>query len=162
MKASEAEDAKEVGILSTLIGILLVATVTPSRKNSIKDDEDEAGKEDDLKAELYKLCAKDGTPDQVKHAVYTLAALANKDIKTNLDEQRKTFEPLLKTLSSSSNLNASNDSSRNESVTNSLATLTALVESAPMLFMSPNKNDRGIKAINFALIKEAHDFSKRQ
>jgi hypothetical protein len=111
LKASEAEDAKEVGILSTLIGILLVATVTPSRKNSIKDDEDEAGKEDDLKAELYKLCAKDGTPDQVKHAVYTLAALANKDIKTNLDEQRKTFEPLLKTLSSSSNLHASNDSS---------------------------------------------------
>jgi hypothetical protein len=149
LKSSEADDAKEVGILSTLIGIL--AAVTSSRKNSIKDDEDEAGKEDDLKAELYKLCAKDGTPDQVKHAVYTLAALANKDIETNLDEQRKTFEPLLKTLSSSSNLRASNDSSKNESVINSLATLTALVESAPMLFMSPNENDRGIKAINFAL-----------
>ena len=101
--------------------------------------------------DLYKFCQREGTPEQARQAVFTLAALANKDINTNLKEQQIFFAPLLKSLTSSSNLNLSGNDEKNENLISVFSALTALVECAPMLFMNNEKNDRGKRAIRFAL-----------
>ena len=80
-----------------------------------------------------------------------MAALVNNNSDNNLHEQQKAFAPLLKSLTSPSSLLLSIDRKKNEKVISVLMTLTALVESAPALFMSTEKNDRGRKAICFAL-----------
>lgn len=97
------------------------------------------------------MCINDGTPEQAKHAVLTMAALINKEVGDNITEQRKTFSPLLKALTAPSRMCMTIDGEENEMLVNDLATFTALVESVPGLFMSKSKSDRGNKAIRFTL-----------
>lgn len=69
----------------------------------------------------------------------------------NKDCQMKEFTPLLKALTASSSMCLVIDGVENEKIINVLTTLTAMVESVPVLFMSNDKNDTGSKAFRFAL-----------
>ena len=80
-----------------------------------------------------------------------MVALINSDDKNKVQEQEKAFVPLLKVLTAPSSMCLSSHGKINEKVINVLATLTALVESVPTLFMNQGKNDRGRKAVHFAL-----------
>jgi hypothetical protein len=101
---------------------------------------------------MYKLCTKDGTPEQSRNAVVTMAALVNSGgDKDKIKEQQKAFEPLLKTLTASSSMCLATDGKSNKKIVNVFTTLTAMAESVPMLFMNPVKNDRANKAVRFAL-----------
>ena len=106
--------------------------------------------EDELKSELYRLCTKDGTPEQAKNAIVTMAALVEKQ-NIDQDSQMKEFTPLLKALTASSSMCLSVDGVDNEKIVNVMKTLTAMVESVPALFMGTSDKDNGYRAIQFAL-----------
>lgn len=97
------------------------------------------------------MCTSDGTPEQARHAVFTMAALVNEGNKNKVQEQEKSFTPLLKTLTSSSSMCLSIEGENNEKIINVLTTLTALVETVPTMFMRSEKSDRGGKSVRFAL-----------
>lgn len=117
--------------------------------------------EDEFKSELYRLCTKDGTPEQAKNAIVTMAALVENQ-NFDQDSQRKEFEPLLKALTASSSMCLSVDGVDNAKVENVLITLTAMVESVPALFMATSEKDNGNKAVQFALNKVLQGESKNE
>jgi len=101
--------------------------------------------DDDVQSQLVSLCTKDGTAEQARNAVFTLASLLENDPDKKID----VFKPLLETLTSSTRLTL--NGAANKKVVSVLATLTALVENAPAIFSSAGgKKDRGVKAIRFA------------
>jgi len=126
-------------IITALSGIL--AQVSP-----VLAKNDAEGIDSDVQAQLLRLCTKDGTPDQARHAVYTMAGLLNTSNVINSESNDSTpFEPLLKALTSPSLLAESGGSSKILSV---LAALAALSDAVPSLFLG---DERGTKAIRFAL-----------
>ncbi len=177
-KGEDLQNVKDCGILTTLSGIL--AAVTPARTSPGKNvskvsymqrsywtwsiclndfnvnfmllQDSSPACEDELKSELYRLCTKDGTPEQAKNAIVTMAALVENQ-SFDQDSQKKEFEPLLKALTASSSMCLSVDGVENEKIENILLTLTAMVESVPALFMGTSVKDNGSKAVQFALNK---------
>lgn len=106
---------------------------------------------EELRSQLLQLCTKDGTPEQARNAVYTLARLFDHDATQNASPEpsksnKEALSPLLKTLTSPSRLTIS---SKNESdrVISILSALSALADCEPEGFDS----DRGQKAVKFAL-----------
>jgi hypothetical protein len=97
----------------------------------------------DLQAELLHLCTKDGTPEQARHAVYTMAGLLG---NKNVSQDSKIFGTLLQTLTSPSRMSISGESS--PKIVSILAALAALSDVAPSLFLG---DYRGQKAVGFAL-----------
>jgi hypothetical protein len=126
----------ESGIITVLSSIL--ASVAPSLR-----EKDEDGLDTDLQSQLLNLCTRDGTPEQAKHAVYTMAALLSTENDT-IDETA-VYEPVLKALTSPSRMRVTSD--KNSRVVSVLAALSALADSAPTLFAS----GMGSKAVRFAL-----------
>ena len=102
---------------------------------------------DDVQSQLFNLCTKDGTIEQARNAVVTLASLFENDP----DKRMNVFKPLLETMSSSKRLTLSTNGVDNKKIVNVLETLTAMVENVPLLFSSKNgKRDCGAKVIRFA------------
>ena len=113
----------------------------------------------DLQAQLLNLCTRDGTPEQARHAVYTMAALVNpsKDATPSgskeresltREQQSETFGSVLKSLTVPSRLTCDNSK-----IISILTALAALADCAPSLFA---KDGHGIgkygdRAIKFAL-----------
>jgi len=153
----EKKKMKQTGILTTLSAIL--ALVAPSRtspssldmNSKTPESADSVGDFDSgLQSELFQLCTKDGTPEQARHAVQTMAALSNKNEEPG--KLMEVFGPLLKTLTSPARLRISRNETKNTKIVNVLTTLTAMVESVPIIFgTSDRKRDRAVKAIHFAL-----------
>jgi hypothetical protein len=133
------KDIESSGIVTVLSGIL--AEVSP-----VLVDKDGGGIDADLQAQLLHLCTKDGTPEQARHAVYTIAGLLNSANGGKSSDDADLFGPLLKALTSPSRMSISGASSAN--IVSVLAALAALSDSAPSLFID---DDRGKKAIRFAL-----------
>ena len=116
----------------------------------------------ELQAQMFNLCTRDGTPEQARHAVYTMAALLNpsKDATPGSkepkiltwDEQHDTFGSLLKSLTSSSRMTLGAGCG-NFKIISILTALAALAECAPTLFCKDGHNigKGGDKAIKFAL-----------
>jgi hypothetical protein len=116
----------------------------------------------DLKAQLLNLCTRDGTPEQARHAVYTMVALLNlsKDATPGKnergiltwEEQQDTFGSLLKSLTSPSRMTLGT-SCDNGRIVSMLSALAALAECAPALFRKHGSSvgKGGEKAIKFAL-----------
>jgi hypothetical protein len=104
---------------------------------------------DDVQSQLISLCTKDGTVEQARNAVRTLASLHENDP----DKIVEVFQPLLETMTSSTRLSVDTSGKANKKVVNVLETLTAMVECVPSLFSSVDnsKKKRGAKAIRFAL-----------
>ena len=96
--------------------------------------------DDDLQKQLLNLCCRDGTPEQARHAISTMAALLQHDAMTQ--EQTDAFSPLLKSLTSASKLNRNN-----KSLVSVLVALAELADNAPKVLAS----SKGEKAIKFAL-----------
>lgn len=91
------------------------------------------------------MCCRDGTPEQARHAVSTMASLLNPKSSALSQTQNDAFEPLLKSLTSPSRLSLSEkDSTKLVSI---LTALAELADHAPSLFERP----RGKKALKFAL-----------
>jgi hypothetical protein len=116
----------------------------------------------DLQAQLLNLCTRDGTPEQARHAVYTMAALLHpskdatpgnnaREILT-WEEQQDTFGSLIKSLTSPSRMTLGT-SCDNGKIVSILTALAALAECAPALFRKDGNSvgKGGEKAIKFAL-----------
>ena len=106
-----------------------------------------AADNEELKTQLVQLCTRDGTPEQARNAVYTLAKLINPGEKLVMGSDDR-FTPLLQTLSSASRLKISADQKDAVKVVSILSALSALTECAPLVVSS---STRGEKAVRFAL-----------
>jgi len=106
-----------------------------------------AADNEELKTQLVQLCTRDGTPEQARNAVYTLAKLINPGEKLVMGSDDR-FTPLLQTLSSASRLKISTDQKDAVKVVSILSALSALTECAPLVVSS---STRGEKAVRFAL-----------
>lgn len=96
---------------------------------------------------LLSLCYRDGTPEQARHAVGTIAALYNpKNSKALTQEQHDSFSQVLQSLTSPSRLIAPLKGKSTRLVT-ILVALAELTQHAPNVFDST----RGQKAIHFSL-----------
>ena len=108
--------------------------------NSIVDDE--------VQAQLVSLCTKDGSVEQAKNAVVTLASLFDNDQNKRDD----VFKPILEILTSSHRLTLVSGNTPNTKIVNVLDTLTTIVERVPSLFTySPGRKGYGNKVVRFAL-----------
>ncbi len=67
------------------------------------------------------------------------------------EKQRNEFAPLLKALTASSSMCLTVDGVENEKIIKVLTTLSAMVESVPLLFIGNDKSDCGSKSFQFAL-----------
>jgi hypothetical protein len=141
--ATDAEAKREIqetSIITTLSSIMSAAAATDAR--SFKHAETHASSDDeDFRKELMLLCTRDGTPEQARNAVYTLAQLLRKE-----SDDTKGFEPLLKALTSTTRMTVSGKES--VKLVSVLSALAAFTDCAPALFEGTEK---GNKAINFAL-----------
>jgi hypothetical protein len=96
---------------------------------------------------LLSLCCRDGTPEQARHAVGTIAALFNPNNSERLtQEQNDSFSQLLESLTSPAKLTVSIKGTSTRLVTIFVA-LAELTQHAPNVFDSK----RGQKAIRFSL-----------
>lgn len=100
--------------------------------------------DDSLQKQLLNLCCRDGTPEQARHAVSTMAALLQHGSLTQ--EQTDVFSPLLKSLASPSRLSIS-PNNKSTKIVSVLVALAELAECAPKVLASA----RGKKAVQFAL-----------
>lgn len=129
---------EEPAIITTLSAIL--ASVSPHRVSGADSTE----LEEDLHKKLVALCG-NGTPEQARHAVATMASLLKpKNSIALTQDQTDTFLPLLQTLATPSRLAIVSTGSRLVCV---LAALTELADHAPKVFES---SSRGGKALKFA------------
>ena len=112
------------------------------------EDTPAVGMDVDFESELFRLCTKDGTPEQSRHAVYTLAGLTKKkqNDNANFDNSNEVFGRLLETLAAPSRLSLSN-----KKIMSVFATLGPLVECMPHIFIRSGKEDDGKKVVCFAL-----------
>jgi len=150
------KEIEKSGIVTILSGILAAAASARSVKinkptiSSETSDGCVVGLEPDLQFELIRLCTKDGTPEQARHAVFTLAALTKKDANQIdsgvVDEKEKEiFTQVLKSLTSPSRLSISTNSKDNSKLVCALTTLTAIVECAPSIFCNGTRHERAIR-----------------
>merc|ERR1740130_319402 len=136
----------------------ILASVAPYRSSSGKDTPNLL--EDDFHKKLVTLC-RDGTPEQARHAVATMAALSMpKDGMALTQEQTDTSLSLLKTLATPSRLAIASTGSSTKLVC-VLVALAELADHAPTVFES---SSRGTNALKFALEKvlmgRAHSTAK--
>ena len=125
---SYKKDIVNSGVVTTLTSILSVVATT-KRGHSLTENDDRLR---ELELQLSYLCTRDGTPDQAKNAVYTLAYIcypANQGItQISIDDY---FAPLLKALTSTSRLKILADSSEGVKVVRALSALSALADCSP-------------------------------
>jgi hypothetical protein len=160
MASSSSSHQKNEIDQSTIMTILsaILASVSPYRSYSGKDAPNLL--EDDFHKKLVTLC-RDGTPEQARHAVATMAALSMpKDGMSLTQEQTDTSLSLLKTLATPSRLAIASTGSSTKLVC-VLVALAELADHAPTVFES---SSRGTNALKFALEKvlmgRAHSTSK--
>jgi len=135
------KETEEPAIITALSAIL--ASVAPYRDSS----DDSSLLEEDLHIKLVALC-QNGTPEQARHAVATIASLLKPKKNAALtQEETDTFLPLLQTLATPSRLAIASTGSSTKLVC-VLAALTELADNAPEVFAS---SSRGMKALKFAL-----------
>lgn len=120
-----------------------------------KGQSEDTGANDDLQTELFQLCTRDGTPEQARNAVYTLARLLHPGDKDNVSSpdasnatDKEAFSPLLKALTSPRRLVLSSSDKESSKLVSVLSALSAFSDCAPSFFGS---SERGDKAIKFAL-----------
>ena len=139
------KDVTQAGILTTLSSIL--AKVTPIRPSDEagSDDEDDVEGKENLQKELLQVCTRDGTPEQARHAMFTLARMMVSN-KSGLSQSEELTQ-VLQTLTSSSKLVLSK-SDKSIRVVRMFSALSALAECAPGVLL---EGERGQKALKFAL-----------
>lgn len=139
--SSSRKTTEEPAIITALSAIL--ASVSPHRDSGTDSTE----LEEDLHKKLVALC-QNGTPEQARHAVATMASLLMpKNSGALTQEQTDTFLPLLQTLATPSRLSIASTGSSTRLVC-VLAALAELADHAPKVFES---STRGTKALKFAL-----------
>ena len=101
-----------------------------------------------LSSQLVKLCCGDGSPEEARLAVSTLAALNNptKDVLLT-QRQKDSFEDLLKALTMPSRLTFAKKSQSTKLIS-VLVSLAELAECSPVVF---HASSRGKKAVHFAM-----------
>jgi hypothetical protein len=114
-----------------------------------------AASEDDLQSQLFQLCTRDGTPEQARNAVYTLARLLNPSDKESAFSSKgsrgndeKAFSPLLKALTSPTRMTLSSSKDKSSMLVSALSALAAFADCAPDVF---GASERGERAVKFAL-----------
>ena len=141
--SSSSKTSDESAIITSLASIL--ALVSPFRESAT----DSGNAEEDLQKKLVALC-QNGTPEQARHAVATMASLLKpKDEETLTQGQTDAFLPLLQTLATPSRLSVSSTGSSTKLVC-VLVALAELADHAPKVFES---STRGSAALKFALEK---------
>ena len=115
----------------------------------LKDDSELSA--DELQSQLLQMCTRDGTPEQARHAVYTLSRLicpaSEGDDGVDVEASKESFTPLLTSLTSPSRMKVLGSGDESSKLISILSSLSALAECAPSLF----ETQRGEKAITFAL-----------
>jgi len=160
--AGSAKWKKEIeasGIVTILSSILAVAA--PARAAHFLDkktitDNSKPIIDPDLQAQLMNLCTRDGTPQQAKFAVYTMASLLNPTTsarsgmeRSTIEKEHEVFDPLLKALTSPTRLSLPSGNNEKSKIVCVLAALAALADCAPSVF--GKDSSRGTKALRFAL-----------
>jgi hypothetical protein len=103
---------------------------------------------DEVQEQLVNLCIKDGSIEQAKNAITTLASLFENDPK----KRDEVFKPIVENLTSSSRLTLVSGNNVNTKVINIVETLTALVERVPSLFSCVSGvKGYGNKVVRFTL-----------
>jgi len=151
----EIDQSEMVTTLSGILAAAAPARAVPPQLSASQDivaAESEGtptvGTDVDFESELFHLCTKDGTPEQSRHAVYTLAGLTKKkqNDHASTDNSNEVFGRLLETVAAPSRLSLGN-----KKIMSVFATLGPLVECMPQMFIHSGKEDGGKKAVSFAL-----------
>ncbi|GKY98371.1 hypothetical protein MPSEU_000794700 [Mayamaea pseudoterrestris] len=146
------KDLAENGILTTLSSILAVAAPAPKASDNM-DIEDDVNTTQ-LQEELMQLCTRDGTPEQARHAMYTLArvllpkaAADEAHSSQSAKAKKQTLSHVISVLTAPNKLViASSEKSLN--LVRTMSALSALSDCASEVLLS---SDRGQKAMKFAL-----------
>ncbi len=148
-KASRKTDL-EHAIVTALSSIL--ASVSPHRESG-KDSPDF---EVDLQKKLVALC-QNGTPEQARHAVSTMASLFKSNDDSALEqEEADSFVRLLDTLATPSRLAISSTGSSTKLIC-VLSALAELADHAPTVFEHSNRGGAALKfALEMVLMGRAH------
>lgn len=137
------KELRSSGIVTALSSILSAVAISQPRG---VNNEDTTNK-DDLRNQLTHLCTYDGTPEQARNAVYTLARLLNPGGESDFASNEE-LAPLLQTLTSTSRLKISTDKKESLKVVSILSAMSALTDCAPIVLTS---STRGEKVVKFAL-----------
>jgi len=140
---------KQYGILTTLSNMM--SLTAQSRNSPTKISDSMSGSsivDDEVQAQLVNLCVKDGSIEQSRNAIATLASLFENDPK----KREQVFKPIVENLTSSSRLTLLSGKNANTKIVNVLEILTALVERVPSLFpYTSGIKGHGSKVIRFTL-----------
>jgi len=155
------------------------------------DDEEKKSSYDTLHEQLLRLCTRDGTPEQARNSVYTIASMIQPPsqsptttpgrsdgsnaatLASRVRKEKKEFEPLLKALVNPSRISIPDGSSTSKTkgrIVSVLSAIAAIAECAPYAFNAEGEGQKlawGRKAIEFCLDrvllgKNAHSASMAQ
>jgi hypothetical protein len=119
------------------------------------------GDQGELKNQLTLLCTRDGTPEQARNAVFTLAQLVSQELDIASEPSKDEFEPLLQTLTSASRLKITTNKKESLKLVSILSSLSAFAECAPGLLSSSKRGDRAIKfSLDSILLGRDHSGDK--
>ncbi|KAL9188826.1 hypothetical protein ACHAXT_007204 [Thalassiosira profunda] len=178
MTAGMRREMEKCGVVTTLSEVLArggagAALARPSSGNKkTADDDDDDGMDfdddgtssyDTLRAQLLRLCTRDGTPEQARNGVLAISSLIGPaanlpgGTKARAQKERREFEPLLKALANPARLALPDDDAAPKArgrIVSVLSAIAAIAECAPYAFNAPREGNRtgwGHKAVDFCL-----------
>lgn len=175
MTAGMKREMEQYGVVTTLSEILArsgagAAAARPSAGTKA-DAADDGGSMDfdgnsgydTLRAQLLRLCTRDGTPAQARNGVRAISSLIGPaanlpgGAKARAIKERREFAPLLKALVNPARLAIPDDDASPKArgrIVSVLSALAAIAECAPYAFNAPREGNRtgwGHKALDFCL-----------
>jgi len=190
LTSTQKKEMKQYGLVTSLSEILArsgnaKSAVSASHPSSSgkkkKKDEFELDSEHDeekssyhtLREQLLRLCTRDGTPEQARNSVFTIASMIQPSsqqstpgavsiasaatLASRVRKEKKEFEPLLKALVNPSRLSIPDDTTTPKMrgrIVSILSAIAAIAECAPYVFNSPGQRSKlgwGQRAVKFCL-----------
>eukprot|EP00956_Cyclotella_meneghiniana_P011746 scaffold16521_cov66-Cyclotella_meneghiniana.AAC.9 len=154
------KDMEKFGLVTSISDIL--AKAASSRPADNKSHSQAVQSTEALRAQLLRLCTRDGTPEQARNSVLAISSLINplvksKDLESRIKEEKDEFLPLLKALVNPSRLSIPDDDSNSKHksrIISVLSAIAAISECAPYAFNTPGEGGKkgwGQRALHFAL-----------
>ena len=154
------KDMEKFGLVTSISDIL--AKAASSRPADDKSHSQAVHSTEALRAQLLRLCTRDGTPEQARNSVFAISSLINphtksKNLVSRIQEEKDEFLPLLKALVNPSRLSIPEDDSSNKHksrIVSVLSAIAAISECAPYAFNAPGEGNRkgwGQRSLDFAL-----------
>lgn len=163
VKQSTKKDMEKFGLVTSISDILAKAASSRPASEDVTTHSQAVQSTETLRAQLLRLCTRDGSPEQAKNSVHAISSLINpqtksKDLSARIRKEKEEFLPLLKALVNPSRLFIPDDDDSNHKhksrIVSVLSAIAAISECAPYAFNAPGEGGKkgwGQRAIDFAL-----------